>query len=102
MEEAPESKKGRGRIVAAAAAGVAMVAIAVPVSGAFAEDSSSSSSQRGTSVQQATGFDDVQAGDSQGQKRDCPKKDGQRGGSSGSDSSLTDPGAGSPYDAQQL
>ena len=88
MEEAPESKKGRGRIMAAAAAGVAMVAIAVPVSGAFAEDSSSSSSQRGTSTQQAPGFDDVQSGDSQGQKRDCPK----RGSSS----------AGTPDASQQL
>ena len=82
-----------------------MVAIAVPVSGAFAEDTSSSSSQRGTSSQQAPGFDDVRSGDAQGQKRDCPKKDGQRGGSDSSangDSSLTEPGSATPYEAQQL
>ncbi|HYI38454.1 MAG TPA: hypothetical protein VEX39_17745 [Thermoleophilaceae bacterium] len=93
MEEAPQSKKGRGRIAAAAVAGVAAVAIAVPVTGAFAESSSSSTTQPGSSSQAAPAFDDVRSGESQRDGRDCPKKDGQQGGNSASGASTGTPGS---------
>ena len=99
MEEAPTERKGRGRIAMAAAAGVAAVAIAVPVSGAFAESSSSSSSQQGSSSQQAPAFDDVQLQNSQRpDDRDCPEKDGNRGGSGSQEGSSAPSG----NHAQQL
>ncbi len=98
MDPAQPAGSRRRTIAILAAAGLACLAIAIPVSGAFGADESPNS---GTAAQQQQGYGPPGDGygrppapNGQGQppggapRGDCPKdRQGQDGGSSGSDSS---------------